>query len=146
MLKIILTQNLHELFYYIKPGKKPENLSSCRAINLLSMLSKVFGKSYLKRLKMIIDKPIKQKLKRQKILLSCLFDICQAFDTIWHTGLQIKRKKFLYYPHFQLLTSYLKNRHFLVKQRAEQNSPLHSFPTVRNADYLKISLHRFSTL
>jgi hypothetical protein len=42
-------------------------------------------------------------------------DISQAFDKVWHTGLQYKLRRSLPLNYFFILKSYLHSRHFPVK-------------------------------
>ena len=105
------------------------------------MLSKVFEKTYVKILKIIIDEreiipshqfgfrnnhgtieqvhrlvnQINKDLNANRYCSAAFLDISQAFDKVWHAGLQVKLKRFLPHPHFQLLRSYLTGRHFMVK-------------------------------
>lgn len=49
---------------------------------------------------------------------AAFLDISQAFDKVWHDGLLYKLKKNLPHHHFQILKSYLSNRHFLIKYQS----------------------------
>jgi len=51
----------------------------------------------------------------KKLYWSCIFlDVAQAFDRVWHEGLQFKLKKILPSPLYLLIKSYLTDRHFQV--------------------------------
>lgn len=128
-----------------KPGKKPEEVNSYRPISLLPILSKVFEKIYVKKLKEVIDtkklipehqfgfrnrhgtieqvhrlvNKINKDLNAKRYCSAAFLDVSQAFDKVWHKGILFKIKKLLPHSHFQLLKSYLTNRHFLVKQGSE---------------------------
>jgi hypothetical protein len=138
----------------LKPGKKPEHVSSYRPISLLPMLSKVLKKLYVKKLNIIIAErkiipnhqfgfcnehgtieqvhrlvnQINKDLNAKRYCSAAFLDISQAFDKVWHSGLQVKLKKLLPHPHYQLLKSYLTDRHFLVRQGSEYTDlfPIHS--------------------
>lgn len=131
-----------QIVMILKPGKKAAEATSYRPISLLPMLSKVFEKIYVKRLKLIIDErklipahqfgfrnkhgtieqihrivdKINSDLEAKRFCSAAFLDLSQAFDRVWHTGLYYKLRKNLPHPHYQLIKSYLTNRHFLVKQ------------------------------
>lgn len=139
------TWKIAQIIMIPKPGKNPQEVTSYRPISLLPILSKVFEKIYVKRLKAIIDKreiipehqfgfrnkhgtieqvhrlvnKINKDLNAKRYCSTAFLDISQAFDKVWHKGLQYKLKTYLPHPHFQLLKSYLSDRHFLVKQGQE---------------------------
>jgi hypothetical protein len=48
-------------------------------------------------------------------------DVSQAFDRVWHSGLQYKIKQFLPPPYFYLLKSYLSDRQFKVRVGNEKS-------------------------
>ena len=124
-----------------KPGKKPELTSSYRPISLLPILSKIFEKLLLKRLKPIladqnlipnhqfgfrnnhstieqvhrIVKTINQSFEEKKYCSAIFLDIMQAFDKVWHTGLLYKLKSILPYTYYQIFKSYILNRSFVIK-------------------------------
>ena len=131
-----------------KPGKPPEEVQSYRPISLLPMLSKVFEKLLLKRLRPIIRKNklipnhqfgfrpehatieqvhrvtniIRQGLEKREFCSVAFLDISQAFDKVWHTGLLYKLKQFLPHTYFNIIKSYLTDRYFLVKFQEEQTT------------------------
>ena len=128
-----------------KPGKPPEEPKSYRPISLLPVLSKVFEKLLLERLRPLLNeknlipdhqfgfrqhhatieqihrvsKKIRQDLEDHKYCSAAFLDITQAFDKVWHTGILYKLRKLLPLNYFLILKSYLQNRHFLVKQQDE---------------------------
>jgi exonuclease III len=137
-----------QVILILKPGKPPEDPKSYRPISLLPVLSKVFEKLLLARLRPHLDenklipdhqfgfrqhhatiqqihrvsKKIRQDLEDYKYCSAAFLDITQAFDKVWHTGLLYKLRKLLPLNYFLILQSYLKNRHFLVKQQEEQTN------------------------
>lgn len=139
------TWKVAQIIMIPKPGKKPEDVTSYRPISLLPILSKVFEKLYVKRLKLIINQKklipdhqfgfrdrhgtieqvhrlvnqINKDLNAKRYCSAAFLDVSQAFDRVWHTGLQFKLKTLLPHPHYQLLKSYLTDRQFLVKQGSE---------------------------
>jgi hypothetical protein len=50
---------------------------------------------------------------------AAFFEISQAFDKVWHTGLLYKLRRSLPLNYFLILKSYLHNRHLLVKVETE---------------------------
>jgi hypothetical protein len=56
-----------------------------------------------------------EALERKQYCSAAFWDITQAFDKVWHTGLLHKLKLSPLLNHFLILKSYLQNRHFLVK-------------------------------
>lgn len=128
-----------------KPGKPPEEVTSYRPISLLPVLSKIFEKLLLCRLKPIIEanklipshqfgfreqhstveqvhrvvKSIRTAFEKKLYCSAVFLDITQAFDKVWHAGLLFKLKKQLPYPYFEILKSYLEDRYFFVKYNSE---------------------------
>lgn len=124
-----------------KPGKRPDLASSYRPITLLPILSKLFEKLFLKRLRPIIEQSnlipdhqfgfrkqhstieqghrivnlIRQALEKKQYCSAVFLDVSQAFDKVWHTGLLFKLKNGLPHSYFNILKSYLYNRYFQVK-------------------------------
>jgi len=124
-----------------KPGKKPEEPASYRPLSLLPVLSKVFEKLILIRIKPVLVKTkiipehqfgfreqhatteqihrvvrkINNALENREYCSAVFLDITQAFDKVWHTGLLYKIKKLLPHNYYLLLKSYLEDRHFLIK-------------------------------
>lgn len=127
-----------------KPGKAAEDVRSYRPISLLPILSKVFEKLLITRLKPILSNVIPKHqfgfrqqhstveqihritdtigkdIEGKRYCSAVFLDISQAFDKVWHIGLLYKLKKHLPYQYYELLKSYLQNRKFLVKFRDEQ--------------------------
>lgn len=114
-------------------------VESYRLIALLRIMSKLFEKLFLKRLKEVVDKvqfkptdqlgfrnkhsPIDQvhqvtdviekSLERNSICPTIFFFIIQAFGRVWYKGLlhKLKSKQF-----YLLLKSYLTDRRFRIQQ------------------------------
>lgn len=125
-----------------KPGKKIEEITSYRPISLLPILSKVFEKLILTRLKPVIEerkitpdhqfgfrhqhstieqihrvvKKINNDIEEKRYCCAVFLDISQAFDKVWHEGMCYKLKKYLPYNYYKLLKSYLSDRHFFIQQ------------------------------
>lgn len=132
-----------------KPNKPQNEVSSYRPISLLPILSKVFEKILLKRLKPILTEEeiipdhqfgfrtehstveqvhrivdtITDAFEKKKYCTAAFLDVEKAFDKVWHVGLLFKLKKLLPHPFFMLLKSYLEERRFQVKQN-ESLSPI----------------------
>jgi len=143
-----------KILMILKPGKIPEDVTSYRPISLLPIISKVFEKLYIKKLNYIIEKrkiipehqfgfrnkhgtieqvhrlvnQINADLNAKRYCSAAFLDISQAFDKVWHTGLQVKLKKLLPHPDYQLLKSYLTDRYFIVNQGDEHTelNPIYS--------------------
>lgn len=99
-----------------KPNKTEEDVSSYRPISLLPVLSKLFEKLFLKRLKPLIDLPdhqfgfrnqhstidqihrvtsvIEKVFEEKKYCITVFLDVAQAFDKVWHEGLVYKLSKY----------------------------------------------------
>jgi hypothetical protein len=104
-----------------KPGKPPHDATSYRPISLLLVLSKMFEKLLLKRLKLIIEKKklfpdhqfgfstqhfttdqvhrivmiIGQSLEEKKVCSTIFLNVTQAFDKVRREGLNHKLKLLL---------------------------------------------------
>ena len=128
-----------------KPGKDPNLVQSYRPISLLPILSKVFEKLFMKRLKPIIIQrklipnhqfgfraqhgtteqvhrvvnKVSRDLENKRYCSAAFLDIAQAFDKVWHDGLLYKLKQQLPHHYFQILKSYMEDRKFMVKHREE---------------------------
>lgn len=132
-----------EIIMIQKPGKQANSLSSYRPISLLPVIGKLFEKLFLKRLKDIlivkqlipshqfgfrekhstIDQvhriaySIEEALEQKKVCSAVFLDVAQAFDKVWHTGLEYKLKTQLPVQYTSLLKSYMEDRYFRVKQK-----------------------------
>lgn len=130
-----------EVIAILKPGKPPEEVSSHRPISLLPVIAKLFERIFLKRLKTIIDKKmlvpthqfgfrdkhstidqvhritsnIERALEEKKVCATVFLDVAQAFDKVWHKGLNYKLNKLLPKSYSNFLKSYLENRSFRVR-------------------------------
>uniref|UniRef100_A0A1B6KCY8 Reverse transcriptase domain-containing protein n=1 Tax=Graphocephala atropunctata TaxID=36148 RepID=A0A1B6KCY8_9HEMI len=124
-----------------KPGKPAHEVTSYRPISLLPLMSKVFEKLLLKRLKPVLIENdiiphhqfgfrhkhstleqvhrivdiISQCLEARKYCSAAYLDVRQAFDKVWHQGLLFKIKSSLPHPYYNLIKSYLENRFFEIK-------------------------------
>jgi hypothetical protein len=124
-----------------KPGKNLGEVESYRPISLLPIMSKLFEKLILKRLKPIIAEKhlvptnrfglrknhskidqvhritdvIEKTLENKGVCSAVFLDIAQAFDRVWHRGLLHKLRLLLPDHFYLLLKSYLTNRHFRVR-------------------------------
>lgn len=130
-----------EVIMIPKPGKDPYNVSSYRPISLLPMLSKLFEKLFIKRLKVIVQAKnlipnhqfgfreehstleqvhritsiIEEALECKKVCSAVFLDVAQAFDKVWHEGLIQKLKEILPKQFTDIIHSYLEYRYFRVK-------------------------------
>lgn len=127
-----------------KPCKPPNAITSYRPISLLPIMSKLFEKLLLARMKEPIDErriipehqfgfrnkhstvekinrvynTIANALEEKKYCSAVFLDIQQAFDKVWHPGLLYKIKTYI--PQYYLvLKSYLSNRKFQVRHGTE---------------------------
>jgi hypothetical protein len=131
-----------EVIMIPKPGKPVNEVTSYRPTSLLPILSKLFEKLLLKRLKPILDEKqiiptnqfgfrskhstinqvhqittiIEKALEEKQVCSTIFLDIAQAFDRVWHEGLLHKIELLLLSDYSQLLKSYLTDRYFRVKQ------------------------------
>lgn len=119
-----------------KPNKPEEMVTSYRLISLLSMISKIFEKLLLKRLKPLLNLPnhqfgfrnqhstidqlhrvtltIERAVEERKYCSAVFLDVTQAFDRVWHEGLAFKMSGLLPGNYCCLLESYLSDRCFRV--------------------------------
>jgi len=105
-----------EVIMIPKSGKPPREAASYRPISLLPVMSKLFEKLLIKRLKPIIDGKnlnpnhqfafqskhstidqvhritniIENALEEKKVCSAIFLDVAQAFDKVWHEGLNYK--------------------------------------------------------
>ncbi|KAL4119440.1 hypothetical protein QTP88_012249 [Uroleucon formosanum] len=129
-----------KIVLFSKPDKPLDTPTSFRPISLLPFFSKVLERLILKRLMPHIitnnilpntqfgfrnsHRTIHQLYRvvyvistslEKKLYCSCIFlDVAQAFDRVWHEGLQYKLKKCLPSPLYLLIKSYLTDKHFQV--------------------------------
>lgn len=137
-----------EVIMIAKPGKPPNDISSYRPISLLPIVSKLFEKLLLKRLKPIIESKnllpnhqfgfrnrhstidqvhritdiIEKAYEEKKICSGVFLDVAQAFDKVWHEGLKNKLKSMLPKQYAKILKSYISDRIFRVKQEREYSN------------------------
>jgi hypothetical protein len=71
---------------------------------------------------------INKALEDQQYCTAVFLDVSQAFDKVWHPGLLFKIKQTLPSGYYNLLKSYLQDRHFVTKFNNETSSrfPIHS--------------------
>lgn len=131
-----------EVIMIPKPGKPVNEITSYRPISLLPVLSKLFEKILNKRLLIIInDKKlipnhqfgfrsqhncieqvhrltniIENAIENKQVCSGIFLDVAQAFDKVWHEGLNFKLTKLLPHDLAKILESYLSNRYFRVRQ------------------------------
>jgi hypothetical protein len=131
-----------EVIMILKPGKTPHEVKSYRPISLLPVISKVFEKLLLKRIRPLIQNAklipdhqfgfrqrhstidqvhritdvIEKALEGKQICSALFLDVAQAFDKVWHEGLIYKLNKMLPRQYVEILASYISNRLFRVKQ------------------------------
>lgn len=125
-----------EVIMIPKLGKEPQDKDSYRSISLLPIISKVFEKLLLKRLKPVVEarnlipmhqfefknehstidqiqritRIIEKALEEKKICSSIFLDVSKAFDKVWHEGLMYKLQTNLPKQFCQILKSYLTDR------------------------------------
>lgn len=130
-----------EIIMIPKPGKLLNEVTSYRPISLLPIISKVFEKLLLKRLKPIIERKklipnhqfgfrqkhstidqvhriintIEETLEEKLVCSAIFLDVAQAFDKVWHQGLIFKLNKQLPTQYVTLLKSYISERLFWVR-------------------------------
>ena len=131
-----------EVIMIPKPGKPPNDKTSYRPISLLPMISKIFEKLLLRRLRPIIEERnlvpnhqfgfrnkhstidqvhritniLEKALEEKRICSTIFLDVAQAFDKVWHRGLEYKLERDLPKHFSKLLKSYISGRYFRVKQ------------------------------
>ena len=59
---------------------------------------------------------IEKALEEKKVCSTIFLDVAQAFDKVWHEGLNYKLKTLLSKQFSQILESYIADRHFRIKQ------------------------------
>lgn len=137
-----------EIIMIPKPGKPPNDVKSYRPISLLPIISKLFESIIQKRIQIYIERfkvipnhqfgfrkshatidqihritdVIEKAFERKEICSSLFLDVAQAFDKVWHKGLIFKLNKFLPHSYVRLLSSYLSDRVFRVREENEYSS------------------------
>lgn len=132
---------LAEVIMVPKPGKPAEQLTSYRPISLLPVLSKLFEKLIYKRLMSVVEERhlvpshqfgfrqkhstidqvhritsvIEEALENKQVCSAIFLDVTQAFDKVWHDGLNYKLRRMLPAKYAELLQSYLSDRFFRVR-------------------------------
>ena len=131
-----------EVIMIPKSGKPLNEITSYRPISLLPVLSKLFEKLILRRITPIIEERklipnhqfgfrkkhstidqvhriitnIEQALEEKKVTSAVFLDVSQAFDKVWHEGLNHKIRKALPACYAKVFESYLADRYFRIKQ------------------------------
>lgn len=134
-----------EVIMLPKPGKPPNDVKSYRPISLLPTISKLFEKLLLKRLRPLIERGnlipdyqfgfrqkhstidqvhritniIERTFEENEVCSAVFLDVAQAFDKVWHEGLINKLNKMLPKQYVEILTSYISDRLFRIKQEDE---------------------------
>ena len=142
-------EKVAEVIMIAKPGKPPHDAASHRPISLLPIVSKLFEKLLLKRLIPIIERKnlvpdhqfgfrknhstmdqihritnvIEQALEEKKVCSAIFLDVAQAFDKVWHEGLNHKLKLLLPVQYSKILESYLSERYFRIKIDVTHSNP-----------------------
>lgn len=142
------TWKVAEIIMIPKPGKQPNDVKSYRPISLLPIISKLFEiiiqkriQVYIKRFNVIpnhqfgfrkshatidqihrITNEIEKVFERKEVCSTVFLDVAQAFDKVWHKGLIFKLNRFLPNSYVKLLSSYLSDRVFRVREENEYSS------------------------
>lgn len=137
-----------EIIMIPKPGKPPNDVKSYRPISLLPIISKLFERIIVKRIQVYIERfnvipnhqfgfrkshatidqihritdVIEKVFERKEICSAVFLDVAQAFDKVWHKGLIYKLNRFLPHSYVKLLTSYLSDRVFRVREENDYSS------------------------
>lgn len=131
-----------------KNGKPTDRVDSYRPISLTPILSKLWETILLHRLSSTLAKEniipehqfgfrkmhatieqvhrvynaVRQCFEKKEYCSAAFIDIQQAFDRVWHKGLLYKIKTLLPHSFYPILSSYLSNRLFQVKQKEARSS------------------------
>jgi hypothetical protein len=149
---ILLTQHFPSLWkvsdiIVLRKGlKSATSPSSYRPISLLPVLSKLFEKLLLQRIREVVDTHIRPEqfgfrsgcsttLQLMKVVsdisdayncsmhvTAVLIDFQAAFDTVWHAGLLYKLSALFPPPVVKLFHSYLTGRKFKIVSRSSSNT------------------------
>lgn len=137
-----------EIIMIPKPGKPPNDVKSYRPISLLPTISKLFEIIIQKRIQVYIDRyevipnhqfgfrkahatidqihritdVIENTFERKQVCSTVFLDVAQAFDKVWHKGLIYKLNRFLPKSYVELLSSYLADRVFRVREENDYSS------------------------
>ncbi len=136
-----------EVIMLPKVGKPVNELTSYRPISLLLFASKVFEKLVLKRIKTVLPQSflpdhqfsfrtihstidqvhrivstIQSTFENKQFCSATFWDVAQAFDRVWHTGLFVKLFRLLPCNYSQPLCDYLANRKFFVVHGDERST------------------------
>ena len=135
----------------LKPGKDPTLAASYRPISLLPCFSKLFEKVLLSKLTPYllnnniipthqfgfrekhgtieqvnrITNEIRSAFEDRQYCTAIFLDIAQAFDRVWHTGMNYKIRRYLPQNVHAVLESYLQGRSFRVKHNSAVTSDFH---------------------
>ena len=142
------TWKISQIIIIPKPGKDVTKVDSYRSISLLPILSKLFEKMLLQKLKPILHEKkiipdhqfgfreshgtveqvhrvvseIRNSLEQKLYCSAAFLDITQAFDKVWHEGLIYKIRTLLPTSFYAIIKNYLLNRKFLVKYNSASTS------------------------
>lgn len=137
-----------EIVMIHKPGKPAHEAASYRPISLTPVLSKLWERIFLTRLKKHMDEiniipnhqfgfrkshstveqvhrvynVVRQGFENKLFCSAAFLDVQQAFDKVWHKGLLYKVKERLPHSLFLIIASYLSDRSFRVKQNDARSS------------------------
>ena len=121
-----------EVIMIPKSGKPPHDAASYMPISLLPVMSKLFEKLLIKRLKPIIERKnlipnhqfgfwskhsttdqvhritniTENALKEKNVCSAVFLDVAQAFDKVWHKGLNCKLRTILPKQYAEILELY----------------------------------------
>lgn len=134
-----------EVIVIPKQGKPPTEVTSYRPISLIPIMAKVFEKLLLKRLSKVIEErnlipnhqfgfrnkhstidqvhritdAVEKALEEKQVCSAIFLDVAQAFDKVWHEGLEYKLQRDLPRQYYEILKSYISNRLFRVRYDQE---------------------------
>lgn len=154
-----------------KLGKPAHEPTSYRPISLTPVLSKLWERIFLRRLKPAMDacnvipthqfgfrqthstteqvhrvyQTARQSLEQRKYCSAAFLDVQQAFDRVWHRGLLAKIKESLPHSLFPIMASYLADRSFQVKQGDARSTILNSVAGVPQGSVLGPVLYNIFT-